>query len=61
MVQQQTPFQQRKDLSSLTKSLLHITKPGAAFVMTWYGVLVTNVSAGLSIVYAGPALRFLGP
>ncbi|KAM4072325.1 hypothetical protein ACB094_11G130000 [Castanea mollissima] len=35
MVQPQIHCQQRKDWPSLTKFLLHIMKPGAAFVVTW--------------------------
>ena len=51
MVQQQTPFQQRKDFLSLTKSLLHIMKLGVASGMTWYGVLATKCpTACLSVV-----------
>lgn len=43
MVQPQIHCQQRKDWPSLTKFLLHIMKPGAAFVVTWYGKLLHNV------------------
>ena len=30
--------QERKDLPFLTRFLVHIMKPGAAFAVTWYGV-----------------------
>ena len=43
MVQPQIHCQQRKDWPSLTKFLLHIMKPGAAFVVTWCGKLLHNV------------------
>lgn len=65
MVLQETPFQQREDWSSLTKSLPHITKRGVAFEMTWYGVLVSNCSSKLMwclytyVFFALPSVRFV--
>ena len=38
MVQQLIRSQQRKNYLFLTKFLLHITRLGAAFVVTWYEV-----------------------